>query len=82
MKVKGTATAMSTTTTKFDTATSVYAFNTDSSPAVVTVRNIADDANVGTIYVAAGAGIIIDLEIGQGLRGAATVYGTHIASGD
>jgi hypothetical protein len=82
MKVLGTATALSTTATKFDNATSVYAFNTDTTATTVTVRNADDDANVGTIYVGAGAGIIIDLEIGQGLRGANTVLGTHIASGD
>ena len=82
MKVKGTATALSTTATKFNTTTAVYVFNTDSTAAVVTVRNADDNANIGTIYVAAGNGIIVDLEIGQGLRGAATLYGTHIASGD
>jgi uncharacterized protein YpmB len=82
MKVLGTATELATATTKFTTATSVYVFNTDSSAAVVTVRNADDDGNVGTIYIAAGAGAVIDLEIGQGLRAANTVYGTHIASGD
>jgi len=81
MKVLGTATALSTSTTKFDTATAVYVYNT-STVGTVTVRNAADDANVGTIYVAQNTGIVIDLEIGQGLRGAATMYGTHIASGD
>ena len=82
MKVLGTATALAAATTKFDTSTAVYVFNTDSSAAVVTVRNASDDANVGTIYVGAGNGVIVDLEIGQGLRGANTLYGTHIASGD
>ena len=81
MKVLGTATALATGTTKFTTATAVYVFNT-STAAAITVRNAADNANVGTIYVPAGNGIIVDLEIGQGLRGAATMYGTHIASGD
>ena len=82
MKVLGTATALSTSVTKFDAATAVYVFNTDSSAAAITVRNAADDANIGTIYVPAGNGIIVDLVLGQGLRGAATMYGTHIASGD
>ena len=81
MKVLGTATALDPSTTKFDTATAVYVFNT-STAAAITVRNAADNANIGTIYVPAGNGIIVDLEIGQGLRGAATMYGTHIASGD
>ena len=82
MKVLGTATALATGTTKFDNATAVYVFNTDTSAAAITVRNAADNANVGTIYIAAGNGVVIDLALGQGLRGAATMYGTEIASGD
>ena len=82
MKVLGTATALDPSTTKFDTATAVYVFNASTSPSVLTVRNAADNANVGTIYVTGASGIIIDLEIGQGLRGASDLKGTHIASGD
>ena len=79
MKVLGTATVLAPSTTKFTTATSVYVYNT-STAGTVTVRNASDDADVGTVYVAQNQGITIDLEIGQGLRGAATMYGTHIAS--
>lgn len=80
MKVKGTATALSTSTTKFVEAGAVWVFNTDSSADTVTVRNADDDANTGTIYVGAGAGIVIHLDNGEGLRGAATVLGTEIAN--
>lgn len=80
MKVLGTATQLATGTTKFTTATNVYVFNTDTSAAVLTVRNASDDADIGTVYIAAGAGQDISLELGQGLRGATTLYGTQIAS--
>jgi len=80
MKVKGTATQFSTSATKFTDATAVWVFNTHTAAAVVTVRNTADDADIGTIYVGAGTGIKIDLNIGEGLRGATTFYGTQVAS--
>lgn len=78
MQVKGTATALATGTTKFKTSGAVYVFNTHTAAGTVTVRNSDDDANVGTIYVGTGAGITIHLEPGEGLRGAATMYGTDI----
>lgn len=80
MKVLGTATALATDTTKFTTATSVYVFNTNTSAGVLTIRNSSDDANIGTVYIGAGSGIEIALELGQGLRGATTLFGTQIAS--
>jgi hypothetical protein len=79
MQVKGTATDLATGTTKFVGAGAVWVFNTGSAQ-VVTVRNSADDADVGTIYVGAGAGIVIHLETGQGLRGATTLKGTQITN--
>jgi hypothetical protein len=80
MKVLGTATVLATGTTKFNTSTSVYVFNTDTSAGVCTVRNTTDNADIGTIYIGAGAGVTIDLEIGQGLRGTTSMYGTQIAA--
>lgn len=79
MQVKGTATDLATGTTKFRTAGAVWVFNTGSAQ-VITVRNSLDDANVGTIYVGAGAGIVVHIEPGQGLRGAATLKGTEITN--
>jgi len=79
MKVLGTATALATGTTKFTTATSVYVFNT-STASLVTVRNADDDGDIGSVYIPAGGGQVIHLEIGQGLRGATTLFGTHISS--
>jgi len=78
MQVKGTATALSGTT-QFTDATAVWVFNTSTAGAV-TVRNTADDADVGTIYVGQGAGIVINLNIGEGLRGATTMFGTQITA--
>lgn len=80
MKVLGTATVLSTSATKFTTATSVYVFNTNTSAGVCTVRNASDDADIGTVYIGAGQGIEIALELGQGLRGTTSMYGTQIAS--
>lgn len=78
MQVKGTATALSGTT-QFTDATAVWVFNTSTAGAV-TVRNTDDNADVGTIYVGQGAGIVIHLNIGEGLRGATTMFGTQIAA--
>ena len=78
MQVKGNATALSGTT-QFTDATAVWVFNTGSAQ-VVTVRNAADDGDVGTIYVGAGAGVVIHMNTGEGLRGAGTIYGTHITA--
>jgi uncharacterized protein YpmB len=80
MKILGTATALATGTTKFTDATMVYVFNTDTSAGVLTLRNKDDDANVGTVYIGAGSGIEVSLELGQGLRGPATLFGTQVSS--
>jgi uncharacterized protein YpmB len=80
MQVKGTATDLATGTTKFSGAGAVWVFNTDTSAQVITVRNADDDADVGTIYVGAGAGIVTHLQTGQGLRGATTLKGTEITN--
>ena len=82
MKVLGTATVFSASTTKFKTTGqhAVYVFNTDTAAAVATVRNAADDDNIGTVYVAAGSGIVVHLADGQGLRGATTFFGTAITN--
>jgi hypothetical protein len=80
MKVLGSATALSTSTTKFDDATAVYVFNTNTSAGVLTIRNAADDADDGTIYIGAGNGMIVHLVLGQGLRGATTMYGTKVGN--
>lgn len=79
MKVLGTATVLAAGTTKFKTSTAVYVFNTAASAATATVRNAADDADVGTVYIGAGAGLVISLELGQGIRGTTDMYGTQIA---
>ena len=79
MQVKGTATDLSPTTTGFAGAGAVWVFNTGSAQ-VITVRNSDDDADYGTIYIGAGAGMAIHLQTNQGLRGAATLKGTEIVN--
>ena len=78
MKVLGSVTALATGTTKFTSATAVWVSNTANSAADVTVRNADDDADVGSINVPAGSGVVIHLEPGQGLRGPTTVKGTQV----
>ena len=78
MQVKGNATALSGTT-QFSDATAVWVFNTGTA-GVVTVRNAADDGDVGTIRVGGSASIIITLGAGEGLRGATTIKGTPIVA--
>ena len=79
MRILGTATALATGTTKFDTGvTAVWVSNTDSSAAVVTLRNSDDDASLGTINIPAGSGVVIHIDAGQGLRGPATCFGTQV----
>ena len=48
ISIKGTATALATGTTKFKTATAVYLCG-HTSATEVTLRNEADDADIGTI---------------------------------
>ena len=79
MQVKGNATALATGTTGFTSENAVWVFNTGSA-GTVTVRNAADDADVGTIYVGAGAGIVIHTNAGEGLRGATSIYATQITN--
>lgn len=81
VSVKGTSTALATGTTKFTTATAVHLCG-HTSATTVTVRNEADDADVGTIKIPANGQIVISLFIGQGLRGPTSVFGTQVAAGD
>ena len=79
--VKGTSTALATGTTKFTDATAVYLCG-HTSATTVTVRNEADNADVGTIKIPANGSLVVNLFIGQGLRGPTNVFGTHVSSGD
>lgn len=78
MKVLGTATALAAGTTKFTTSTAVWVNNTNTSAGDVTVRNAADDADVGTLSIPPNTGVVIHLEAGQGLRGATSMKGTQV----
>ena len=76
---QGKAFSLATGTTSFVGAGRVWVLNTGSAQSI-TVRNADDDANIGTIYVGAGAGIVVRLEAGQGMRGATNLKGTDITN--
>jgi len=79
MKILGTATALAAGTTKFKTSTAVWIGNTDNTNDYdVTLRNTDDDADLGSITVPAAGGIVIHLDIGQGLRGNSALKGTRV----
>ena len=80
MRVMGAETALATGTTKFTTAGAVRLLNTSGSAQVVTVRNAADDGDVGTISLLNNMAIVITLGTGEGLRGNAGVKGTQIVA--
>tara|TARA_B100000676_G_C18004763_1_gene803062 strand:+ start:1307 stop:1555 length:249 start_codon:yes stop_codon:yes gene_type:complete len=82
MKILSDATALATGTTKFTSATAVWVSNTASSASDVTLRNAADDADLGSLSVPPLDGVVIHMIAGQGLRGAATLKATQINNGD
>ena len=81
MKIKGTAAALSNTT-QFTTSTAVWVANTDATTnKTVTLRNTDDDANLGTLVIPAASGVIIHLNVGEGLRGVAALMATQVDAG-
>ena len=80
MRVMGAETDLATGTTKFTTAGAVRLVNTSGSSKEVTVRNAADDGDVGTITLLGNTAIVISLGTGEGLRGASTMKGTQIVA--
>ena len=79
MRVRGPEVALATGTTKLNDTGAAWVFNTGSA-GLVTVRNAADDADLGSIRVGAGAGMVITLGTGEGLRGASTIKGTPVVA--
>jgi len=78
MRIKGNAAALSGTT-QFKTSTAVWVANTDATTnKTVTLRNTADDADLGTLVVPAASGVIIHLYVGEGLRGVAALMATQV----
>ena len=70
MKLVGDATALATCTTKFKTSTAVYIGNhCNTNDYDVTLRNAADDADLGSITIPAAGSLVIHIDIAQGLRG-------------
>jgi len=78
MKIKGTAAALSGTT-QFASSTAVWIANTNATThKTVTLRNADDDADLGTLVVPAASGVIIHLNVGEGLRGVAALMATQV----
>ena len=78
MKIKGTAAALSGTT-QFTSSTAVWVANTNATThKTVTLRNTDDNADLGTLVVPAAGGVVIHLDIGEGLRGDAALLATQV----
>ena len=78
MKIKGTAVALSGTT-QFTSSTAVWVANTNATThKTVTLRNTDDNADLGTLVVPAAGGVVIHLNIGEGLRGDAALSATQV----
>jgi len=78
MKIIGTAAALSGTT-QFTSSTAVWVANTDATThKTVTLRNSDDNADLGTLVVPASSGVVIHLDVGQGLRGDSALTGTQV----
>jgi len=78
MKIKGTAAALSGTT-QFTSSTAVWIANTNATThKTVTLRNTDDNADLGTLVVPAAGGVVIHLNIGEGLRGDAALSATQV----
>jgi hypothetical protein len=78
MKILGTATALDPATTKFTTSTAIWLSNTTTGALTVTLRNVADDANLGSISIPASYGVAVNLDPGQGVRGSSSIIGTKV----
>jgi len=76
MKVLGAEVSLATGSTGLTSTGAAWVFNTGGSA----VRNADDNANIGTIRVPSGGGIVIHLEAGEGLRGANTIKATPIGN--
>jgi len=78
MKIIGTAAALSGTT-QFTSSTAVWVASTDATThKTVTLRNSDDNADLGTLVVPASSGVVIHLDVGQGLRGDSALTGTQV----
>jgi hypothetical protein len=78
MRVIGATESLNGSTTKFKTVGAVWVYHT--SAVAVTVRNAADDADIGVIKIPAG-GRIITLGTGEGLRAGSGEGTPVVASG-
>ena len=78
MRVIGATESLSTSATKFKTVGAVWVYK--AGVLELTVRNAADDADIGVITLPAG-GHIITLGTGEGLRGDGATGTPIVASG-
>ena len=78
MRVIAATEALNPSTTKFKTVGAVWVYHT--SAVELTVRNAADDADIGVIKIPAG-GRIVTLGVGEGLRAGSGEGTPVVASG-
>lgn len=76
MKVIGSTVALATGTTKVKGQSVRLVAG---SAGDVTIRNAADDGDFATLTMVANEVLVLNLEVGQGLRGATTFKATPIA---
>lgn len=79
MKVLGDAVQLEAATTLAKTAAAVHVTNTTAGTLEVIVRDTADNADEGSVYLAAKGQVEITLGSGRGLRGVTGIYATPIA---
>jgi len=74
MKILGAEESLATTgASKGKANTAHWVFNTHADPALVTVRNAADDGVTGIFRIAGLSGKVISTDIGVGFLGATTL---------
>tara|TARA_R110000772_G_scaffold194993_2_gene305711 strand:- start:2490 stop:2744 length:255 start_codon:yes stop_codon:yes gene_type:complete len=74
MKILGAEEALATTgTAKGKTGTAHWVFNTHADPALLTIRNAADDGVTGIVRISGVSGTVIHTDIGVGFLGATTI---------
>ena len=78
MRVIGATESLSTSATKFKTVGAVWVYK--AGVLALTVRNAADDADIGVIKIPAG-GRIVTLGVGEGLRAGSGEGTPVVASG-
>ena len=79
MKIIGAEEGLTTGSTRGKSHTAHYVFNNGSKQSV-TIRNVADDGDTGSVRINANAGVVIHTDVGVGFRGATSLFITPVVS--